>query len=140
MLKVDVLRGSEKLSFNVPAVTVTDRMDQLAGIVDPVKSHIAPLAILGLDFTEDLRAALPVVRTGSGVIVIGYAPGFNSVNTGLRTGDLIHSLNHTPINSLEQLKSAVAKLKAGDAAVLQIERQGQFQYLAFRNGIDDHGN
>jgi hypothetical protein len=36
-----------------------------------------------------------------------------------------------PIESLEQLKSAVAQLKSGDAAVLRIERRGQLQYLAF---------
>lgn len=131
ILKIDVLRGQGKLSFNVPAIKVTDHIDQLASRVDPVKSHIGRLAILGMDFTEDLRSALPSVRNGSGVVVIGRAPGFNSANTGLQTGDLIHSLNRTPIQSVEQLKSAVAKLKAGDAAVLQIERLGQFQYLAF---------
>jgi hypothetical protein len=32
---------------------------------------------------------------------------------------------------VEQLKSAVARLTPGDAAVLRIERRGQFQYLAF---------
>ena len=131
VLNVDVIRGREKLSFKVPSITVHHRIDQLAGIVDPQKSHIAPLAILGLDFNEDLRSALPIVRCGSGVLVIGRAPGFNSVNIDLRTGDLIHSLNRATIDSVEQLKAAVAKLKAGDAAVLQIERQGQFQYLAF---------
>ena len=131
VLKVDVLRGGEKLSFNVAAVTITGHIDQLASQVDPVKSHVARLAILGMDFTEDLRSALQVVRIGSGVIVIGRAPGFNSINTGLRTGDLIHSLNRTPIDSVEQLKAVVAKLRSGDSAVLQIERQGQFQYLAF---------
>jgi hypothetical protein len=44
---------------------------------------------------------------------------------------VIHSLNRTSIGSFEQLKSAVAQLKPGDAAVLGIERKGQFQYLAF---------
>jgi hypothetical protein len=36
-----------------------------------------------------------------------------------------------PVESVEQLNSAVAQLKPGAAAVLQIERQGQLQYLAF---------
>jgi len=62
---------------------------------------------------------------------VGPAPDFNSVNTGLRAGDVIHSLNRTPIASVEQLRTAVAQLKPGDAAVLRIERQGQLQYLAF---------
>jgi len=51
--------------------------------------------------------------------------------TGLRAGDVIHSLNRTPIESVEQLKSAVAQLEPDQAAVLRIKRQGQFQYLAF---------
>jgi len=131
VVRVDVLRGSDKLSFNVPAVTVSDRIDQLTSRVDPVTSHIVRLGILGIDFDEDMRSALPFVRTASGVIVIGRAPGFNSFDTGLQTGDLIHSLNRTPIDNVEQLKAATAKLKSGDAVVVQIERQGQFQYLAF---------
>ena len=131
VLKIDVLRGTRKLSFNVPAVPARDRMAQLAGIADPIKSHIGRLAILGLDINDELRPLLPDVRIGSGVIVLGRAPGFSSVSTALRAGDVIHSLNRTPIESVEQLKSAVAKLNPGDAAVLRIERQGQFQYLAF---------
>jgi serine protease Do len=131
VVKVDVLRGTQKLSFNVPAVLVRDRMDQVADVTDPMKSHIEPLGIVGLTFDEDLRSALPNVRIGTGVLVVGRAAGFDSVSAGLQPGDLIHSLNRTPIESVDQLRSALAKLKPRDAAVLQIERQGQMQYLAF---------
>jgi S1-C subfamily serine protease len=44
---------------------------------------------------------------------------------------VVHSLNRTPVASVDQLRAAVAQLKPGDSAVLRIERQGQFQYLAF---------
>ena len=131
VVRIDLLRGRQKLSLNVPAVPARDRVEQFAGVADPVKSHIGALAILGLDFNDELRAMLPEVRLGTGVIVVGRAPGFNSVSTGLRAGDVIHALNRNPIESVEQLKSALAQLKSGDAVVLQIERQGQFQYLAF---------
>lgn len=131
VLKVDVLRGKQKLSFEVPAIPASDRIEQFAGIADPLKSHIRQLGILGLDITDDLLPLLPGVRIESGVIVIGRAPEFGSVATTLREGDVIHSLNRTPIQSIEQLKSALAKLKPGDAAVLLMERQRQLQYLAF---------
>jgi serine protease Do len=131
VLKVDVLRGTQKLSFNVPAIQAQDRMNQLVDVSDPVKSYSARLGIFGLTFVGELRSLLPEVRLSTGVIVVGRSPGFNSVKTGLRTGDIIHSVNHMPIESVEQLNSAVAQLKSGAAAVLQIERQGQFQYLAF---------
>src|SRR5208337_3347023 len=84
VLKIEGLRGRAKLSFNVPAVRARDRMDQFAGVADPLKSHIGPLAILGLDLNDELRSLLPDVRIGTGVIVVGRAPGFNSVSTGLR--------------------------------------------------------
>ena len=130
-LKIDVLRGTKKLSFNVPGILARDRMDQLADVADPAKCRIEPLGIMGLDVDDHLRSLLPGVRIDSGVIVIAQAPGFGSVDTGLQPGDVIHSLNRTTVESLEQLRSAVAQLKTGNAVVLQIERRGQFQYLAF---------
>jgi serine protease Do len=128
IVKVMVLRGTEKRSFNVPAVIVRDRMDQLADLADPLKSHIGALGVLAVDFDSKL---FPEVRLPSGALVIGVARGFNSTDTGLQPGDLIHSLNRVPIESTDQLKAAVSQLKTGQAAALQIERHGQFQYLAF---------
>jgi serine protease Do len=130
-VKIDVLRGTQKLSFNVPAILVRDRIDQLAEVADPRKSYIGALGIFGLNFNNELRSVLPSARIGTGVLVIGQAPGFNSVRTGLQAGDVIHALNRIPIESVEQLRSAVAELKPGDAAVLKIERRGQFQFVGF---------
>jgi S1-C subfamily serine protease len=130
-LTIDVLRGAQKLSFNVPGVLARDRMDQVADAADPMRSHIGPLGIFALDFSDGLRFLLPDVRLNTGVIVIGHALGFNSVDIGLRERDVIYSPNRTTIESVEQLKSAITQLKPGDPAVLQIERRGQCQYLAF---------
>jgi serine protease Do len=131
ILRVDALRGTQKLSFEIPAVRVRDRIDQLADVADPVKNRIERLGIFGVTLDRELRSLLSDVRIARGVVVVGQAQGFNSVDTGLRPGDVIHSLNRTLIESVEQLQSGVAQLKPGDAAVLRIERQGQFQYLAF---------
>jgi len=130
-VRIDVLRGTHKLSFEVPALQARDRMERLADVADPMKSHIQRLGILGVDFDDELRSLVPDARIGTGVMVVGQARGFDFVDTGLLPGDLIHSLNRTPIESVEQLKSVVGQLKPGDAAVLRIERQAQFQYLAF---------
>lgn len=131
VLKIDALRRTQQLSVNVPAMRARDRMDQLVDIADPMKSRVEKLGIFGLNFDGDLHSLVPDMRISIGVIVVGQAPEFNSVATGLRVGDVIHSVNRTSIGSLEQLKSAVAQLKPGDAAVFGIERKGQFQYLAF---------
>jgi S1-C subfamily serine protease len=44
---------------------------------------------------------------------------------------MIHAINRTQLESVSQLQSAVHQLKSGSAVVLQIERQGKLQYLAF---------
>jgi serine protease Do len=131
VLTVDVLRGTEKLSLGISAVRARDRIDQLADLADPVKNRIESLGIFVLNLDHKLRPLLPGVRLAEGVVVVAQAPGFDSVDTGLQLGDVIHALNRTPIESVEQLQSVVAQLKPGDAAVLRIERQGQFQYVAF---------
>jgi serine protease Do len=129
VLQVDALRGTERLSFQVSALRAHDSYEY-ATAPDPMKSHIEPLGILGLDVDARLRALLPHVRMDTGVMVLGRARGFDSVDAGLRVGDVIHSLNGASIESVAQLRSAVARLKSGDSVVLQIERLGQFQYLA----------
>jgi serine protease Do len=131
VLKINALRGTQQLSVEVPAMRVRDPLDQLAEVVDPIKSRVEQLGIFGLNFDGELHSVLPDMRIGIGVIVAGQAPGFDSSAIGLRVGDVIHSLNRTYIGSLDELKSAAAQLKPGDAAVLGIERKGQFQYLAF---------
>ena len=131
VVSIEVLRGTQRLSFNVPAILARDRLDQFARIADPTKSHISALAILALDLNDELRSMLPQLRSSNGVVVMGRAPGFNSVNSNLQAGDVIESLNHIPVASVEQLRSAVTQLQSGDAAVLRIEREGQFQFVAF---------
>jgi serine protease Do len=52
-------------------------------------------------------------------------------DTGLQTGDIIHRLNTTPIDSMDTLRTALASLKTGDPVVLQVERDGGLMYVSF---------
>jgi serine protease Do len=89
------------------------------------------LGILALDLNDQLRSVIGDLRISSGVVVVGRAAEFNSADSGLQAGDVIHSLNRTPIDSVVTLRTAVRALKPGDAVVLQIERGGGLEYLAF---------
>jgi serine protease Do len=53
------------------------------------------------------------------------------LDSGLAAGDVIHGLNRTPVLSLDGLRKAVDSLKPGDPLVLQIEREGQYQFIPF---------
>jgi serine protease Do len=46
-------------------------------------------------------------------------------------GDVIHSLNRTPITSVDILREAFNKLPPGEPAAMQVERSGKLTYLTF---------
>jgi len=129
VVDLEVLRGTEKVRLNVPALLNPDKTDQLADFVDP-NNRIGRLGIYVMDFNDRLRAAMPDLRISSGVVVLGQSLDFNALTSDLHAGDIIHALNRVPIQSAEQLRSALRQLKPGDPLVLQIERQGQLQYVA----------
>jgi serine protease Do len=132
VVKLDILRGKERMTINIPAIEHHDQMDQLLDTVNPENSLIPRLGILAIDITGDLGTKLSsLLRIPSGVIVVGRAVELITPETGLQAGDVIHRLNTVPIDSTQTLRAAVDKLKAGDPAVLQIERDGELTFVSF---------
>lgn len=128
-----MLRGSQKISLIVPAVQHHDSEDDLADFIDP-HNLIGDLGVFVRDFDDKVRGELPDVRSASGVVVVAQSPELNSYTSSLRAGDILHSLNQMPIESVQQLRSLLHGMKPGQAVVLQIERAATLQYVAFEWG------
>jgi serine protease Do len=131
VLKLEVLRGTEKKTIYVAAIEHHDQMDQLLDAASPENSLVPRLGILAVDLTGDLKSVLGSLRLPSGVLVVGRTADLIMPETGLQAGDVIHQINTTPIDSLATLRSAVVALKTNDAVVLQVERAGELMYLSF---------
>jgi serine protease Do len=132
VVKLEVLRGKERITINIPAIEHHDQMDQLLDTVNPENSLIPRLGVLAIDIGGELGTKLSsLLRIPSGVIVVGRAVDLITPETGLQAGDVIHQLNTIPIDSTQTLRAAVDKLKAGDPAVLQIERDGELMFVSF---------
>src|SRR5439155_16080593 len=127
-VRMEILRGNEKILLEVPALQSHDEADQLADFIDP-NNRIGRLGIYVMEFDDRLRAAMPDVRIPSGVVVLGQSLDVNALTGDLHAGDIIHAVNQARIQSVEQLRSTLRQLKSGDPLVLQIERQGQLQYI-----------
>ena len=97
----------------------------------PTRIWFRSSVCLAVDITDQLRSAIGTHALPGGVVVVGRAANLIVSDSGLQTGDIIHSLNTKPIDSVETLRGAVRELKPGDAVVLQIERDGGLQYLPF---------
>jgi serine protease Do len=133
-ITLGVRRGGEAFTADL---TVSERphdFDRLTDLVDPQRSLIAKLGIFGIDITEAYAGMAASFRVASGVIVAGHTKDeTNSVDAGLMTADAIHAINGSPVISVEGLRAAVEALKPRSPVVLQIERNGQFIYLAFES-------
>jgi serine protease Do len=130
-LKLAVLRGTERKTLYIAAMEMKDSMDALSEIASSHDNVVARLGILALDLNDDLRGVLGTLRVSSGVVVVARVADFLSSATGLETGDVIHSVNQMPIDSLTSLRAALRQIKPHDPAVLQVERGGGLQWLAF---------
>jgi serine protease Do len=119
------------MSFNVPVTAYHDKLAELADIPDLQKILIRRLSIFVTDLDGKVRSLLPDARSDYGVVVIAQTGGTNAVETGLQTGDIIHGVDRTPLQSISQLQGLVHNLKSGDPVVIQVERNGKLQYLAF---------
>src|SRR6266446_2626293 len=131
VLKLEVLRGNQKKTLYVPAIEHRDHVEQLFDAADPEKSLVPHLGILAIDFTPELRSQIGSLRIPSGVIVLGRAADLITPDTGLQTGDVIHTLNTTPTPDMATLRTAVISLKTGDPVVIQVERSDGLTYLSF---------
>jgi serine protease Do len=129
--KIEVLRGSDHVHLDIALADRPHQADSLAALADPAKNLVRPLGILGIELNADLAKDLPELRITTGVIVAAKTLEATDREVPLVTGDVIHGLNGTSITSLAGLRDGLAKLKAGDAVVLQIERNEQIIYVSF---------
>jgi serine protease Do len=128
---IEVLRGAQKLSFTVPVVEEPEsQYDDLAELVNPDKSLVRGLGILGIEINHEIAGMIADLRVESGVIVAARAADATQ-ETGLKTGDVIHTFNGAKIDSLDGLRAAVNGLRPGDAVALQIERDGILMFVSF---------
>jgi serine protease Do len=131
VLKLEILRGTEKKTLYVPAIEHHDQMDQLLDAASPENSLIPRLGILAVGVTPELLGRLGSLRIPSGVLVVGRAANLILADSGLQAGDIVHRLNMISIDSVDGLRSATLTLKPGDPIVLQVEREGELMYLSF---------
>jgi len=131
VLKLEVLHGTEPKTLYIPVLEMKDSMDTLSDLANSSEAVVPRLGILALDLNDELRSMLGTLRNSSGVVVVGRVADFRNSATGLQTGDVIHSLNQTSIDSLSSLRDALRQIKPHDPVVLQVERGGGLQWLAF---------
>lgn len=130
-LDFEVLRGQEIFSASPVVHDRSEKLSLLARLAHPEKNLIRRLGILCIEIDKEVAAAFPDLRREYGLIVAGKSSEGQSQFLDLQPGDIIDAVNNSPIALVDALRSAVDAMKPGDPVVLQIERDGRFQYIAF---------
>jgi serine protease Do len=129
-ISLQVQRGPSTMTL--PVVTEEQagaELDALADLVDPVQNIVAPLGIVGLDVTPSVVKLMPDLRRPAGVVVAARKANAPFSGPPLEVGDVIYSVNRQTVASVSQLRDMLKSLKAGDPAVLLIERNGHLMYI-----------
>jgi serine protease Do len=131
IIHFDVLRGSDRVALAIPVTVLPHWIDQMAALADPDKSLVRPLGILGVAITSDMAQQMGDLRGPGGVLVVARAAG-TAANVPLESGDVILALNGGAVTTIEDLRATLAGLAADAAVALQIQRNDELLYVAFR--------
>lgn len=131
VLKFEVLRGAKQLALSISVKESEEDTDDFTDVADPAKCLVEKLGFFGLEINDNVAKLVGDLREPSGVVVIAMSADQMGADTDLQARDIIHALNGKPIKSLQGLRDALNAMKSGDAGVLQVERDGKFQYMTF---------
>jgi serine protease Do len=131
--KVDlqVVRGNKRMNLNVPVLEPMHDLSRLSDLSNPATDLIPKLGIVGATITREIAELVGPLRISSGVLVTGTVANRLAVDSGLQEGDIIHAFNRAPIKNMDDLRAAFGKLKPGDPAALQVERNGKLTFVTF---------
>jgi serine protease Do len=130
-VQMEILRGDKTMTLNITPEPVNTGVESLEDLVRPEDSLVAPLGIFVVPLSPEVRQLIGGARSESGVVVAGLLDNEPQIYADLGEGDIIRSINQKPVLKATDLRSAIAGLKPGDPAVLEIEREGTLRWVPF---------
>jgi len=130
-VKLDIIRGDENLTVKVPVVEREDDPYRFFELVNPTQNLVPKFGVLAIDLDNKILQMLPPLRKQNGVLVAARSRDAIFREGGFYPGDVIYSVNNTPVTSLVGLRSELSKYNSGDAIAVQVERRRQLRYIAF---------
>ncbi|WP_079416176.1 S1C family serine protease [Thiomonas intermedia] len=122
--------GSLGIGFAVPVSTARNVMQQLISTGQVVRGWIG---VEPQDVTDHLARALNLPHP-EGVVIVGVLRKGPADAAGVRPGDVVLDVNGKLVGNTGQLLNAVAALKPGSEAAIQVLRDGKATTLNVRIG------
>jgi serine protease Do/serine protease DegQ len=113
--------GNIGIGFAIPVNMAKGVMDQL------IKYGQVKRGVLGVniyDVTPDVAKEFGLAEA-SGALVAGVAQGSAAEKAGVKTGDIIVSINGAPMKSAGELRNSIGMLRVGDQVEIGLLRDGK---------------
>jgi serine protease Do/serine protease DegQ len=115
--------GNIGIGFAIPVNMVKGVMDQL------IKYGQVKRGILGVNIynvTPEIAKEFGLAES-TGALVAGVAPGSSADRAGIKTGDIITSINGVTMKGAGELRNAIGMLRVGDKVEIGFLRDGKPQ-------------
>ena len=113
--------GNIGIGFAIPVNMVKGVMDQL------IKYGQVKRGILGVNIynvTPEIAKEFGLAES-TGALVAGVAPGSSADHAGIKTGDIITSINAIVMKSASELRNSIGMLRVGDKVEIGLLRDGK---------------
>jgi Do/DeqQ family serine protease len=113
--------GNIGIGFAIPVNMVKGVMDQL------IKYGQVKRGILGVNIynvTPEIAKEFGLTES-TGALVAGVAPGSSAERAGIKTGDIITSINGLVMKSASELRNSIGMLRVGDKVEIGLLRDGK---------------
>lgn len=124
-----ILRNGNQQQVHVKLGEFKPQGATTGGGTGGAESPSGKLGVSVQPLTADLAGQLGLPKTVQGLAVAGVDPNGPAASAGIQAGDVIQQVNHQPVRSVDELRSALQK-SGGRPALLLINRKGQTIFVA----------
>ncbi|MBD2205094.1 trypsin-like peptidase domain-containing protein [Calothrix sp. FACHB-1219] len=131
-----IIRGAQGLGFAIPINTAQRIAQEL--IANGKVDH-PYLGVQMVTLTPELRERINnqlgdriTLTTNDGVLLVNIVPRSPAAIAGLKSGDVIRSINNQPVTKIEDVQKLVENSKIGEPLQMQVERNGKTTQVAVK--------
>lgn len=131
-----IIQGAQGLGFSIPINAVQRISKQLIATGSVQHPY---LGVQMVTLTPEIRQQLEVESQGqiqipaeSGVLVVRVVPNSPAAAAGIRSGDVIQSINNQPVSKTDQVQQIVEQSSVGTQVSVQVQRNGKTAQLSVK--------
>jgi serine protease Do len=128
-VSIEIVRKSVKVALNLLLIGGPPASGEDLAAREIEENSLDKLGVVGSAW-QRAPAERHSKSSSVGVLVTAKLSG-SDAQPELVVGDVIRSVNGTPVNSVAALRDMLNDFKPGDAIALQVERNGKLMYVAF---------